>query len=114
MGEFTDLVGLGLKEYTALNASDRDDRINIQDLLVFGLYMPDAIATYEVNGETFIVTANEGDDRGDADEDERGDAIRLKDLEDVISFGRDGLELAQGIDEALLEDEVLGRLTSRP
>ncbi|MEM8650484.1 MAG: choice-of-anchor I family protein [Pseudomonadota bacterium] len=110
-GEFTDLVGLGLKEYTALDASDRDDGINIQDLPVFGLYMPDAIATYEVNGETFIVTANEGDDRGDADEDERGDAIRLKDLEDVTSFGRDGVELDPSIDEALLEDEVLGRLT---
>lgn len=30
---------------------------------VRGLYMPDAIASYEINGKTYIVTANEGDAR---------------------------------------------------
>lgn len=28
-----------------------------------GLYMPDSIASYSVNGETYVVTANEGDGR---------------------------------------------------
>ncbi|MEL6853936.1 MAG: choice-of-anchor I family protein [Cyanobacteria bacterium J06607_13] len=112
-GEFTDILGLGLKDYSesGLDASDRDDGINIDPEPVSGLYMPDAIATYTANGETYIVTANEGDDRGDADEDERGDAIRLKDLADVTSFGRNGLELDDSFDPALLEDEELGRLT---
>ncbi|MEO0457776.1 MAG: choice-of-anchor I family protein [Cyanobacteria bacterium P01_A01_bin.114] len=110
-GEFTDLIGLGLKEYPALDASDLDEGINIQDWPVFGLYMPDAIATYDVDGETYIVTANEGDDRGDAHEEGRGDAIQLTNVGSAISFGRNGVALSPSIDAALLEAEALGRLT---
>lgn len=111
---------LGLKDYSqpgnGLDASDRDDDINgginIDLEPVFGLYMPDTIASFESNGETYYVIANEGDDRGDADDDDnpRGDAVRLKDLDDVSSFGRDGVALDPSIDAALLEDEELGRL----
>ena len=109
---------LGLKDYSlsGLDASDKDDAINIQPRPVFGLYMPDAITSFESNGETFYLIANEGDDRGDADADPRGDAIRLKDLADVTSFGRSGLSLdpafeQQLLADGLLEDEALGRLT---
>jgi len=106
---------LGLKDYSqpgnGLDASDRDDAIDISTEPVFGLYMPDSIASFEADGETYYVIANEGDDRGDADEDARGDAIRLKDLADVTSFGRNGLSLDPSFDPALLEDEELGRLT---
>ena len=102
-----------LKDFSqsGLDASDRDGIINIQPQDVFGLYMPDSIASFESNGEAFYVIASEGDDRGDADEDLRGDAIRLKDLGDVTSFGRDGVALDESFDTALLEDEALGRLT---
>ena len=112
----TKIQPLGAKDHSqpsnGLDASDRDDGINIQPQPVFGLYMPDAIATYEAGGQTYYVTANEGDDRGDADSDSdlRGDAIRLKDLGDVITFGRSGLALDESLDAALLEDENLGRL----
>jgi len=104
---------LGLKDFSqsGLDASDKDGVINIQPQPVFGLYMPDSIASFESNGEAFYVIANEGDDRGDADEDARGDAIRLKDLDNVTSFGRDGIALDDSFDESLLEDEALGRLT---
>ena len=109
---------LGLKDYSlsGLDASDKDGAINIQPRPVFGLYMPDAITSFESNGETFYLIANEGDDRGDADADPRGDAIRLKDLADVTSFGRSGLLLdpafeQQLLADGLLEDEALGRLT---
>ncbi len=109
---------LGLKDYSlsGLDASDKDDAINIRPQPVFGLYMPDAIASFESNGETFYLIANEGDDRGDADADPRGDAIRLKDLADVTSLGRSGLSLDPAFEQklladGLLEDEALGRLT---
>ena len=104
---------LGLKDYSlsGLDASDRDGEINIRPEPVFGLYMPDSIASFESGGETFYIIANEGDDRGDADADPRGDAIRLKDLADVTSLGRSGLSLDESFDESLLEDEALGRLT---
>ncbi|MEO0805960.1 MAG: esterase-like activity of phytase family protein [Cyanobacteria bacterium J06643_4] len=107
-------VQLGIIDFegsNGLDASDRDDAINIEKAPVFGLYMPDSIASFESGGETFYVIANEGDDRGDADEAGRGDAIRLKDLADVVSFGREGLALDDSFDPGLLEDEALGRLT---
>jgi len=66
-GLITDIVGLGFKSFNsgknALDASDRDRKINIQQWPVFGLYQPDTIASYSVNGEHFVVTANEGDSR---------------------------------------------------
>jgi hypothetical protein len=51
-----------------LDASDEDGAINISPWPVRGLYMPDGIAAYEVDGVSYYITANEGDDRG---EDER-------------------------------------------
>jgi Ca2+-binding RTX toxin-like protein len=65
----TELQPLGLKDHSlvgnGLDASDRDSAININTWPVFGMYMPDAIATFSANGQTYYVTANEGDDRGE-------------------------------------------------
>ncbi len=76
--QIVDLQGLGFKDHSLagneLDASDRDGIINIQNWPVHGMYMPDAIASFEVNGETFYATANEGDAR---DEDERVDDLTL-------------------------------------
>ncbi|MGH1441389.1 MAG: choice-of-anchor I family protein [Cellvibrionaceae bacterium] len=62
-----DIIGLGTKNYntvqTAMDASDRDNLVNIQPWPVQGFYMPDSIAAYEFDGQTFLVTANEGDAR---------------------------------------------------
>ena len=110
-------VQLGIIDFAqsnGLDASDRDNGINIDNEPVFGLYMPDSIASFEADGQTYYIIANEGDDRGDADEDERGDAIRLKDLAEVTSFGRTGIELdptfAASLPVDIAEDENLGRL----
>ncbi|MBE9028913.1 choice-of-anchor I family protein [filamentous cyanobacterium LEGE 11480] len=109
------IVPLGLKDFSqpgnGIDASDRDGAINIVNQPVFGFYMPDGIAAYEVHGSTYYITANEGDDRGDADEAGTGDAIRIKDLGDVVSFGRNGLALDSKFDPSITEDENLGRLT---
>lgn len=64
---------LGLVHFDApagLDASDRDGdggskRINIQPWPVFGMYMPDGIASFSVGDAVFYVTANEGDARSD-------------------------------------------------
>ncbi|MHC4877098.1 MAG: choice-of-anchor I family protein [Planctomycetota bacterium] len=77
-----------------IDPSDRDDGININNWPVFGLFMPDAIASFDAAGQTFYVTANEGDDRG---EDER-----IKDLTlDPTAFPNAA---------ELQADEALGRL----
>ncbi|NDJ16381.1 bifunctional metallophosphatase/5'-nucleotidase [Myxacorys almedinensis A] len=63
----TDILPLGLKDHSApgngLDPSDRDDGINIRNQPVFGLYQPDAISNFTVNGTTYLITANEGDAR---------------------------------------------------
>ena len=65
---------LGVKDHSlsgnGFDASDRDlgvgnaGKINIQNWPVVGLYQPDAIASYSFNGQTYYITANEGDSRG--------------------------------------------------
>ncbi len=52
-----------------LDPSDRDNAagtgaaIKIGNWPVYGMYQPDAISNFTVNGQTFLVTANEGDAR---------------------------------------------------
>jgi len=61
------LVPLGLKDFSRgpnrLDPSDRDNAINIRNWPVFGMYQPDAIASFTASGKTYLVTANEGDAR---------------------------------------------------
>ncbi|MFL2434462.1 MAG: choice-of-anchor I family protein, partial [Vicinamibacterales bacterium] len=65
--QITELLGLGFKDHEidtqGLDASDRDSTVNIQRWPVLGMYQPDAIANYERDGHTYLVTANEGDAR---------------------------------------------------
>jgi DNA-binding beta-propeller fold protein YncE len=65
--EVTSVVCFGVKDHNLpgneLDASDSDGVVNIRNWPVQGLYMPDAIASYAVDGEVFLVTANEGDSR---------------------------------------------------
>src|SRR5690606_21535707 len=62
------IFGLGFKNHSIpgneLDASD-EDGVNIKNWPVMGMYMPDAIASYTVNGVSYLVTANEGDSRED-------------------------------------------------
>jgi len=62
-----DVLPLGLKNHNLLgnelDPSDRDNGVFLRNWPVFGMYMPDAVAAYEVAGETYLVTANEGDSR---------------------------------------------------
>jgi YVTN family beta-propeller protein len=61
------ILGLGGKPWdtTQLDASNKDKNIgNLQSYAMLeGLYMPDSITSYSVDGNTYIVTANEGDGR---------------------------------------------------
>lgn len=63
----TDIVPFGYKDHSlpgnGMDASDHDGAVNIRTWPVFGMYQPDAIAAYSVAGQTFLVTANEGDAR---------------------------------------------------
>jgi hypothetical protein len=61
------LVPLGTKDHSVpgngIDASDRDSAVNIRSWPVKGLYMPDAIARFTIKGDSYLITANEGDAR---------------------------------------------------
>ena len=63
------IFALGYKDHNVagngIDASDKDKKANIANWPVYGMYQPDSIATYRVNGKDYIVTANEGDSRAD-------------------------------------------------
>jgi 2',3'-cyclic-nucleotide 2'-phosphodiesterase (5'-nucleotidase family)/DNA-binding beta-propeller fold protein YncE len=98
----TDILPLGFKDFSTgarLDASNRDGGINLQNWPVFGLYQPDAIASYAVNGITYYVTANEGDARIRPD----GDALEGEGIEEGDLFNE---EARIGDDDIVLDPEV--------
>ena len=106
------VIPLGSKDHALpgneLDASDRDNAINIRNWPVKGLYQPDAIASYQVRGQTFYVTANEGDDRNDfipGEETRRVSALATSPGLDPAVFG----DIT-----ALRNNAALGRLTVTP
>lgn len=124
----TDILPLGYKDHgldgNGIDASDTDGVIDIRTWPgVVGMYHPDSIAAYTVDGATYIVTANEGDARAWGETNQAywdGDAsqgfveeIRLKHLVHRSGFARrvgDDMPphlhaLAAG---ALLNPEVFG------
>jgi len=142
--EVVGLKGLGKKSWAdvELDPSNKDDgpgEFASYEKLV-GLYMPDTIASIEIDGETYILTANEGDGReyiyettqeacdaaghewdGDdfspGGDDEDADAYANEE-DDCISFTDEarGDDIADKVDAAhphkaaLADDALLGRI----
>jgi 2',3'-cyclic-nucleotide 2'-phosphodiesterase / 3'-nucleotidase / 5'-nucleotidase len=105
-----DILPLGTKDHNLpgneLDASDSDGGINLANWPVRGMYMPDAIDSYQSRGKTFIVTANEGDSRdyGGYSEEARVRDVTLDpvvfpnaaELQDKANLGRLKITLANG------------------
>ncbi|WP_157930700.1 choice-of-anchor I family protein [Glycomyces xiaoerkulensis] len=105
--EITAIHPLGVKDHllegNELDASNRDDAIDIAPWPVYGYYLPDGFDLHTAGGETYLVTANEGDAR---DWDAYSEEARVADLElcaDADRFA--GMDLAE-----LQAEEHLGRL----
>ncbi len=89
-------VGLGIISFgegNTLDASDNDNAISLRNWPVLGMYMPDGVASYQANGQTYYITANEGDARS---EDRRVSSLTL----DPVAFP----------DASLKNPDRLGRL----
>jgi len=87
----------------ALDFSDKNDSVFMTPWNVKGMYLPDAIASYVRNGKTYLITANEGDQRewGVIDED-----VKVKDLVlDPETFPNAAI---------IKRDHLLGRLAVTP
>jgi hypothetical protein len=118
---------LGTKDHSVagfgLDPSDEDGGTNtnsgtpvvkIGTWPVRGMYLPDAIASYSVGGQTYLITANEGDARADwpgLNEEVRIRAHCSAGLDPAVFAGATGLAA-----DPLLNDSNLGRLrvTSLP
>ena len=74
---------------------------------LYGIYMPDGLATYTVNGKTYFLTANEGDDRTDFLTGASADAARFS----TIIANLDPTAFPADVVAALKTDQELGRLT---
>jgi 2',3'-cyclic-nucleotide 2'-phosphodiesterase / 3'-nucleotidase / 5'-nucleotidase len=64
-----DILPFGSKDYSErgnkIDASDEDDAIDIRNWPINAMYQPDLLAAYRTFGRTFLVTPNEGAERGD-------------------------------------------------
>lgn len=105
-GSVTAIKALGTKNHSVkgmgMDASDKDDRVNIRTWPVRGMYMPDGIASFVVKGKTYVVSANEGDAR------------EYDGLVEEVRVGDDEYPLNPAIfpnAAELKKDENLGRLT---
>jgi hypothetical protein len=68
-------VVLGVIKTGGIDASDKDNLINIRNWPIYGMYQPDAISNFEVGHRRYLVTANEGDAR---DYDGFAEEVRVK------------------------------------
>lgn len=100
----TAIKSLGFKDYSlpgnGIDASDRDGpSINIARWPVKGMYQPDGIAAYQSAGQTFLVTANEGDARA------------YDGFDEETRVGSEDLDTARFTDTTALKNNAqLGRL----
>jgi hypothetical protein len=87
----TTVTGLGAKDFSLpgneIDPTDRDYKVGdsgpthqkLRSVDAKGFYMPDGMASYSVDGETFLVMANEGDARADEQDEDRASSLEIKD-----------------------------------
>lgn len=101
--EVDGIQGLGFKDHSlagnGFDASNRSDDVNITPHPTKGMYQPDAMVVYAIDGEDYLFTANEGDAR---DYDGYSEEVRVEDLTLDNSVFPNAADLQQ--------EENLGRL----
>ena len=67
LSTFTGVYPLGFQDYGTIQIDlQKNDTIGLQTYPnVYGIKMPDGISVAEINGQTYLFTANEGDSRSD-------------------------------------------------
>jgi DNA-binding beta-propeller fold protein YncE len=107
------IIPMGYKNHgLAANAIAVSDKVSATSPFVlkpyvnlFGIYMPDGIASFSVNGTSYFITANEGDDRDDFLPTGQKETIRVGSSSVVLSSS------AFPTATDLKKDADLGRLT---
>jgi len=95
----TSVVSLGKKAFTFIDINTKDGaNVAAAPDNVYGLYQPDTIVSYRVDGKDYVVTANEGDDR------EYG---AWEDYEKAVVLHKNGEAFSRQLTEDIIE--VKGR-----
>lgn len=99
----TEIKPLGFKDHSmpenSFDASDVSGDVFFGSWKVKGMYMPDAIASFEVAGTPYVITANEGDAR------------EYTGITDEVTFGSLNLDPTAFPDASVLKNNsALGRL----
>lgn len=104
-GTINKIMPLGFKDYSVvgqtMDPSDRDSKIDfsVPYQNVFGMFLPDAVANYQVNGTRYLFTANEGDSR---------EYAGFSEMKRASTLAFDPVKFPNAI--ALKTDAALGRL----
>lgn len=116
-GNIVQVKGLPYKDHSlaqnAMDTSDEDGKSELRRVPVLGLLQPDGIDTYDYDGETYLLIANEGDSQ---DYEGYSEEKRVKKLKDDIQLdaryyqGYTQAELDEMVKNGLFDDEQLGRL----
>ena len=116
-GQIVQVKGLPYKDHSLaqneMDVSDEDGKSELRRAPVLGLLQPDGIDTYDYNGETYLLIANEGDSQ---DYEGYSEEKRVKKLKDDIQLdaryyqGYTQAELDDMVKNGLFDDEQLGRL----
>lgn len=111
-GTVESLLPLGTVDHSiagnGIDASNRDDSIYISQWPIKGMYLPDAIASFEVNGTTYLITANEGDAREYLYDDNGNEELAFIDETRVKDLDLDPTVFPYA--DLLQQNEQLGRL----
>ncbi|WP_205620427.1 choice-of-anchor I family protein [Arsukibacterium perlucidum] len=105
-----EVKALGLKDWGQylIDFTNEDEVASFAKLPnVYGMYQPDSIASYQWNGATFIVSANEGDSR---DWDAYSEDIRAADIIDPDELNKTFSTELQALYDTTGGDDGLGRL----
>lgn len=105
-----EVKALGMKDWGQylIDYTNEDEVASFRKLPnVYGLYQPDSIASYQWNGATFIVSANEGDSR---DWDAYSEDIRAADIIDPDELNKTFSTELQALYDMTGGDDGLGRL----
>ncbi|GAB2926922.1 choice-of-anchor I family protein [Rheinheimera gaetbuli] len=105
-----EVKALGMKDWGQylIDYTNKDEVASFRKLPnVYGMYQPDSIASYQWNGATFIVSANEGDSR---DWDAYSEDIRAADIIDPDELNKTFSTELQALYDATGGDDGLGRL----
>ncbi|GAA6184389.1 choice-of-anchor I family protein [Aliiglaciecola sp. NS0011-25] len=105
-----EVKGLGFKDWGTyeLDFTNKDEIPSFSNVPgLFGMYQPDTIATYQWNGATFILSANEGDSK---DWNAYSEEVRVEDIIDPDELNMQLSDELQAIYDASGADDGLGRL----